>query len=499
MIYIHIGHPKTGTSAIQALMHLNKDLLFKNKYIYTHCSDFSQPYQTSSGNASFIVQNILENTPEIAAEIIEKSIKTNYNQVFSSEMLSLLLLDRKKRDCFYKIFKNHRFKIIIYLRDQVQYTESIYAQTVRNHNNVENIDDFFTNSKNINLFGSSKYAISDEECNNYGIHNFSNMVIELVDDIGIKNVCLKLYEKEQFIGGNIYSDFLECIGLKLTEEYVMPQKYVNPSFNYDILQYRRYANMFNYDTDIDGNKNKINKLLLDYSSKKETLKNNNKLQLLTKNQQTLIRETFKKDNTKISELFFDNKEMFENNKIYAYEKKQFTINDCISISKFMLNKIGIIDVEEKLKKQIVDFSLNTVVTTEVPGTNLINTYSFDVIPLNVSKDVEKIEFIKNGLFIKSSGNDPHFLLPNLINETAKKMFIIIELEYNKNTNLQIFYKSKDEGFSEKNSTSVGVKAGMNRYVVFIEHNETIEQIRLDPGNEQGEYVISALEIYAIDF
>ena len=60
--------------------------------------------------------------------------------------------------------------------------------------------------------------------------------------VGRNNVIVRPYEKNQFRGGSIFHDFLECIGLTLTNEYKLPSSQVNASLSLDTLFFKRIYN-----------------------------------------------------------------------------------------------------------------------------------------------------------------------------------------------------------------------------------------------------------------
>jgi len=59
---------------------------------------------------------------------------------------------------------------------------------------------------------------------------------------GKENICVRPYEKQQYVGGDIFSDFLHQLGLEMTDEFQKPPRQINTSYRVDALEAMRLLN-----------------------------------------------------------------------------------------------------------------------------------------------------------------------------------------------------------------------------------------------------------------
>lgn len=101
----------------------------------------------------------------------------------------------------------------------------------------------------------------------------------------------------------------------------------------------------------------------------------------------------------------------------------------------------------------------------------------------------------DGLAVNAGGIDSSLLLPEVeaIQPAIIKVVIVSPVE----TPVQIFYKVAGRAeYTEAYSHSQPLKVGEN--TIYLEHNEpeTTGQMRLDPGNAPGNYIVKDLEVRA---
>ena len=327
-IYIHIGTPKTGSSAIQAFLKLNADLLQEKGYLYPNPPEFGQPYQTSPGNAVFI-KNLFDNNNYEEFKNTLSSFDKNVNIILSSESIANTI--NKHKDRFFKEIESYNYKIIVYLRRQDHHLSSMYNQLVKNHS-------FKKNPLNLNV----------------GKH--VKLVLSLADYTDISKVIVRPYEKEQFWQGNIFADFLNAIGLELTDEYLMPERVVNPSLCFEALEFRKIINSFDIANDGLAARIPVNRILADYTVSKnlgEPFLDNN---ILSTEERIKLIDSFAEDNAKVAKIFLnrDNGSLF-------YEKlpeednntKDLSIEKSIEICDYFLKKSMENDYSEDIMKSII--------------------------------------------------------------------------------------------------------------------------------------------------
>lgn len=221
-IYIHLGMPKTGTSALQAFFTTNVDLLRRDEIHYPFPHGFFQEYQTSSGNGLKIStiqgKNTLVQIKNTLDDVLSHGCS---NILFSSEELFF------DNDLFsFLKEEGYNVKCIIYLRRQDSFLNSVCLQLIKNHKKTE---------FNYNEWEGHAY--------------YSNKLKFLEELFGLANVIVKPYEKQQFIGGSIFSDFLSIFGVELTSEYALPEKTVNPSLSPNYAELKRVCNTLPFSED----------------------------------------------------------------------------------------------------------------------------------------------------------------------------------------------------------------------------------------------------------
>jgi hypothetical protein len=210
-IILHIGHHKTGSTAIQKFLHKNKDKLAQNEILY--------PYTGSNGAvAHHAIRQIIESGDKASIEVFRESLVQESHD-FSSLVLSSENLSRMKvpGDLIKTLNFAEEFEIVFYLRDPMDYFMSAYRQRIQ----------------------ATKDFISFEEY----IHNRNLRYRELSElwKATSTNLVLGLYERNSLIEGDVVKDFLIRTGMPLQsfESYE-----ANPSIHGPLLILKLFLNQF---------------------------------------------------------------------------------------------------------------------------------------------------------------------------------------------------------------------------------------------------------------
>lgn len=219
-LYLHIGTPKTGTSAIQITLGTNAEILKKQNVVFP---DFGLRYANAAKyrNAHFLIE---EDDPEAKdyalalSKIIELS-KTYETIVLSEENL---WRQEKRLDKFREDLNAQgiQLKVIVYFRRQDLYLQSQYAQHVKVY-----LKDTF-----------EEYVKSQDMLLDY----YSRIQV-FVEQIGKDNIIVRVYEKAQFLNQNLITDFLHVIGITDSEEFAEPKE-ANTSLSGIYLETKRLLN-----------------------------------------------------------------------------------------------------------------------------------------------------------------------------------------------------------------------------------------------------------------
>lgn len=218
-VYLHVGSPKTGTSALQYFLLQNCERLKQKGFCYpAHDVD---PNGVSAGNAQLLVQMINEDFSQAQKWV---------GQILDTDLPNVIL----SSEYFYAQIKNAGFaklkemlahantKVIVYLRRQDSMLTSVYQQQIKRHGGTFTMGMYFRNYKN------DLYAYKE--------------VRKWAQVFGNENVFVRCYEPVQFLGGTIFSDFLHVIGLKDVSDFTIPSQRINKGYNVNALEFKRLCN-----------------------------------------------------------------------------------------------------------------------------------------------------------------------------------------------------------------------------------------------------------------
>ncbi|MCF6288938.1 MAG: hypothetical protein L3J53_06870 [Proteobacteria bacterium] len=291
-LYIHIGMPKTGSSAIQAFLSLNKRYLKKHGFSYPNNPGFNQAFQTSSGNAVDVFTWIKNNNTDIFKKYLKKANARHV--ILSSEILYGALKENPEK--FANYFSKYNYKIICYIRDYGDLMESCVNQQIKNQNLVDYI--------NINKIDAA--------------FNYYNCLIKAINYIDPDRIIVKKYGRKYFYKGDIYTDFMNIFGLDLDKNIVSPIKIVNPSLNRDALEFRILLNKSLFAQKDVKLKYAINGLLASYSVACDSDFGNNYHLLSPKLRESLSLK-YSKLEKQINKIFFHQ----ENSRIFDSTSLQY--------------------------------------------------------------------------------------------------------------------------------------------------------------------------------
>lgn len=149
-MYLHIGLPKTGTTAIQENLFLNRELLKKNGILYpsfvwsqekdwTHNLDVFAHHPIPLNLKKPIISQIQE---ELIFQIEESDCQ---KVIISSESFVFAADPLETRSFFNEIFQ--KISLILYLRDPLEFIISDYFQGVKGHRRLYDTFEKYLNEK----------------------------------------------------------------------------------------------------------------------------------------------------------------------------------------------------------------------------------------------------------------------------------------------------------------------------------------------------------------
>lgn len=240
-LFLHIGLPKTGTTAIQRFCYYNRDLLAQQGYCYGKIMQ-SSTRVPSYVNGLFITEKIYSENKTIdkeatkahfeeGLELVGKQLEAYNKVIVSAETIWNSLAYHagweriKQLDNFCK-GRDTQIKIMVYLRAQDEYLESLWKQRIKNGYHVASWEEIKKNTPT-----SMKV-------------DFVARLKRLEKYFGKENLIVRIYDRRSFEGADasIYSDFLAALGLEKTREYEEPEQLINTSIDIEFAEIKRILN-----------------------------------------------------------------------------------------------------------------------------------------------------------------------------------------------------------------------------------------------------------------
>ena len=236
-LHIHIGTPKTATTAIQFFCMENAEKLAKEGYCYP-IFPFDYPGTNKSHNGSFLLGVLKDKEGKRNTEQEERNFREGmdivkklfleYDHIILSHEGIWRKADSVKKD-FWEIMmreaKEAEFQIhvIVYLRRQDEYFLSNWHQRTKKLCSEETIEEY---AKRVN----------------YQRWDYYGKLEKISAVIGKENITVRRFDKNRLEGGSIYSDFLSVFGLALTEEYIISQEVRNTGLYGNMHEIKRVMN-----------------------------------------------------------------------------------------------------------------------------------------------------------------------------------------------------------------------------------------------------------------
>lgn len=213
-VFIHIGPPKTGTSAIQYSLHQNREYLQSEGIDYPNHT--LGPNGVSSGNMTSILSMNIEGKWNVC----EQKVKDLLSEFEASNFNCLLL----SSEYFFYLVKEiseliPQAQFIAYLRCPLETFESSYNQSVKRHMRTTPVE-----------FGKNLHVTT------------LNILSETVESIGVGRFIIRAYLPLSVIKLSLIEDFCEALKLPpLTQSH----KRTNHSYSFEALEFKRWLNQFN--------------------------------------------------------------------------------------------------------------------------------------------------------------------------------------------------------------------------------------------------------------
>jgi len=298
-IFLHIGQPKTGTSAIQTFLKTNRTLLKKQGFTYPrHCHHLSRLWdddQTAAREA------------RSAWEAVKDLVDGPDHLILSNEGLGEILFSRPKslRDIL-SYLGNRPVRVVLYLRRQDLHLESYYRQLVRGGSFVT-------------PFGPTAIDAMVHP----GYYDYAEQIRSLEGQFGRENIILRIYDRNGFFGGDLATDFCQAVGLEWLDEFTLAPGNENPSIDARLTGLLLAANAA---IPSQGGRLREFKELID--SVEEFTFKDRESRLLSSDDRAAMLARFHRGNTWIARRYFNREELFDTANLEALgEPRKLADND----------------------------------------------------------------------------------------------------------------------------------------------------------------------------
>ncbi|MCC8107172.1 MAG: hypothetical protein LIO99_14425 [Clostridiales bacterium] len=252
-LYLHIGTHKTATSALQLFLKNNRRQLHKYNYefpliypkhpnaVIQRNAHFLSDSSSGYDEALFPEREIEEDTLEMqqlrqkrlsnGLKAIHKAFQKYDNVILTDECLwisfsynqihPLEILREDAKEYQYTI------KVIVYLRRQDQYLLSQWNQHIKNRPASQTFQEYL-----------------DKVLSGWPlVVDYAASLDNIAQHIGKENMTVRRFDSSFWIGGSIYSDFLDALGLDPDLPLEQPKKFVNTSLTLNHVEIQRQLNM----------------------------------------------------------------------------------------------------------------------------------------------------------------------------------------------------------------------------------------------------------------
>lgn len=237
--YLHIGTPKTGTTAIQRFCADNRKVLESKNYCYPEV--IKKLDVGLNRNAHPMFAAIMDSNGKRLREEEQKNLLAvftqirqcfeSYDNVVMSDELAWGATESHHRNFWKQLCQEakdagYQVKIIVYLRRQDQLVASRWNQRIKSTNSTTTWTEY--QQLQDDRFASQLHYYQKLE----GIAHY----------FGKENIIVRRFDRNGFTGGNIYADFLRTLNLEFTEEYQIPNNTPNLSLSENLAEVKRIMN-----------------------------------------------------------------------------------------------------------------------------------------------------------------------------------------------------------------------------------------------------------------
>lgn len=290
-VYLHIGTPKTGTSALQHFFYRNAEKMYEDGIWYPNLEaplKKEKKLGLFNGNAIFFrdydrpSEEIDEKRKNYVKEIFKEAAQKEKDLLLSSEALFW---------CDIPLYQNLKLwgvnvKVIIYLRRQDYWGESMWNQNVKKAS--------YQTSK-----PCFEYVMENED-----IFDYQRKLQQISGVLGKENVIVRTYSGEI----DIFSDFFHILGIDDLSGYVRDEYQANPSLSANYVEIKRILNGIPGSDAFNDSIKEIWEQGREYTASGEKIKT--APLFLSREERQIILDKYKVGNEKIAKEYLDREKLF---------------------------------------------------------------------------------------------------------------------------------------------------------------------------------------------
>lgn len=483
-LYLHVGTPKTGTSALQHFFDLNRKILLGKGVAYPgSTAQVAAQFDAQSGNGIYLCPSHPIFSEEGLLRMVGEMKDSEAGTVLvSSEYLFAQTPKYMLR--LKQLLSDFRIRPIVYIRRQDHFVQSSLQQGVKRH-------------------GYHSFDMIRRGGN--GGRNVLNFA-KLFDK---EDVVIRPYEKQQLKGGNIFADFLDILGLEMTDEFEIPGKNINPGFDRDYLEMRMYLNdplipagriqsvftegLWQLSHPTDKPNIFQGQMLLSPKDRRELVDR------CTPEYEIIAREFLgREDGRLFLDPLPDPDEPWESYGTVPVEKVIKGFGYVFAKQQEQLDglQMQLLHLTEELNKRTDVYDKPSLKYRLFPA--LFRRFSLaDMSDIRVrGPQVAALKQTSKSIELESDGNDPHFLLPDLVkSKGGRKVFVHIQVEAPCATALQLYLCPQGMAYQSSDAWKVDLTKGMNNSWINLGYLPNPTRIRLDPGCDPGRYRITCFDVF----